>query len=207
MGIGPEPSRSGLPLPAKILIGICALVPIAAVGIVVVMPVLLRARAVEGERRAAADLRAIAAAEQRFRSEDADGNGVRDFWTADVSGLHFFRAGGTPIRLLDAGIATADLDPRESLSSSAPRVGNWFRMLGRDATGNAFARDRAFGVSALPEPGRRGQRVFLIGEENVLLSRSFDGDVLTAGRPPALTGVFPADWPAKEEGRLWRKGE
>ena len=97
-----------------------------------------------GEKSAVEALQRIHAAELDFRRNDGDGNGVPDFWAADLSGL--FRAAqpnGEPCAILDPGIAAADSaalppsdGPRPRLTASLPPRawdGYWVRAVNAGA--------------------------------------------------------------------------
>jgi hypothetical protein len=72
---------------------------------------------------AISDLREI---ERVFKEQDKDGNGVNDFWTGDVSGLHTFG-------LLDRAVAEADVAPLSPLvSKPVPYHGYYFMALEGD---------------------------------------------------------------------------
>src|SRR5947207_5224892 len=50
-------------------------------------------------------------AECDYRANDRDGNGIQDFWTADVTGLYSADPGSGPIKLIDRRVAEADARP------------------------------------------------------------------------------------------------
>jgi len=201
-----ESRRHRLPTWAKYLLAVCAVVPLVVMTLVILVPLVLRAKAQKGERTALASLKSIAAAEEAFRRQDSDSNGVLDYWTGDVAGL----------RGIDPGIARSDLEPLAEVSLPAAHSGNWFRALIRDgARDEAYGQDTdgsgrrvhhrdAFGFAALPEPGRYQPRVFVINESNAILFRAYEGDVLRPGTPRP-TGSFAAEWPGPTTSRLWRK--
>jgi type II secretory pathway pseudopilin PulG len=93
---------------------------IIAVIAAIAIPGLISTQRSSYERGASTSMKTIAVAEADFRSNDRDGNGVNDFWTADVKGLYTMtncavpgRAGGTvdpPIRLIELSLACADSD-------------------------------------------------------------------------------------------------
>lgn len=158
-------------------------------------------------------LQHIRNAELEFRRNDGDGNGVPDFWAADVSGL--FRAAqpnGDPCGFLSPEIAAADRaslpptdGPRPRLTASlpaAPHRGYWVQALkglatdGPDDDHRAWESLRRFAFVALPaEPGVTGQHVFLMGEDGVVWWRDVKAGV-------------PDSWPAHGPGTEgWKRAE
>lgn len=112
------------------------------------------------ERSAAAALRSVAFAEEDFRTNDRDRNGVLDYWTADLAGLHGFHPPGetAPLRLISAELAGAD----DRRPDAAPFGGYWFSA-GDRGLDNLFSPppgiprhpDR-FGFTAYPAGRTRG---------------------------------------------------
>ncbi|MBI3855784.1 MAG: DUF2950 family protein [Planctomycetes bacterium] len=62
----------------------------------------------ENERHAASMLKTLSSAEADYRANERDGNGINDFWTADVAGLFRYR-------LIDKAVADADAQPLHPL--------------------------------------------------------------------------------------------
>ena len=120
------------------------------------------------ERRAHAGLRLIASAEADLRVKDLDGNGVFDFWTIDVVGLH--HAG-----LIDRDLAEADALPRTPVvPAPVPFHGYYFKALRHPAN---------YGFVAYPaEPGVTGSTMYLIDANNVYAA-------------PASANPVPGVWP------------
>jgi hypothetical protein len=95
-------------------------IAIIAVIAAIAIPGLISTQRSSYERGASTSMKTLAVAEADFRSNDRDGNGVNDFWTADVKGLYTLtncavvgKAGGTvdpPIRLIELALAGADSD-------------------------------------------------------------------------------------------------
>jgi type II secretory pathway pseudopilin PulG len=54
----------------------------------IAVPGLVSSQRASNERERVTNLRILVSAEADFRANDRDGNGVNDFWTADVKGLH-----------------------------------------------------------------------------------------------------------------------
>jgi hypothetical protein len=96
------------------------------------------------ERQASSAMKTLCSAEADFRANDRDGNGVLDFWTADVKGLYTMTSaaerGASPshaIKLIDVSVAAADADgafvaaggenvPLSAFTRSKARDGYWF---------------------------------------------------------------------------------
>ncbi len=143
-----RPAEQGLSLPA-VLVAVCVL----AIAAALMIPQWEASRRVSNEREAATALKTITSAEADFRANDRDGNGVNDFWTADLKGLHTMtrasiRGAGRvwddpPIALIPLQVAAADADPTfhpaggenvplDRFSPSAPWRGHWFVALDAD---------------------------------------------------------------------------
>jgi prepilin-type N-terminal cleavage/methylation domain-containing protein len=137
------------------LIELMIVIAIIAVIAAIAIPGLISTQRSSYERGASTSMKTIAVAEADFRSNDRDGNGVNDFWTADVKGLYTMtncavpgRAGGTvdpPIRLIELSLAAADSDGVTNLAGGecmdltqfavfAPKAGYWYGALLSDGT-------------------------------------------------------------------------
>jgi hypothetical protein len=66
-----------------------------AVLLLVCIPCILKAVRLANERNAIGSLQQLGVIETAFRSTDGDGNGVLDYWTADVAGLYYISPAGT----------------------------------------------------------------------------------------------------------------
>jgi hypothetical protein len=149
----------------------------------VAAPFWLRQRAQErrwaNERNAGSTLKQLACAQADFRGNDRDGNGIEDFWTGDVAGLH-------ALGLTDLDTAKADLRPLVRFCPSpVPKDGYFFIALEADdaavppavyrqttdpASGPVHNLAR-FGFMAVPaEPGVSGIPVVMINEGNSLFA-------------------------------------
>ncbi len=160
----------------------------------------------QNERMAAMNLKKVSLAEIDFRDNDRDGNGMKDFWTADLAGL--FRAG-----LIERGIAEADV---EAASPVRPRPlpfhGYTFVALrgdGSTAPPESYRQDTdqksgevhpltKYGFLACPaQPGISGKYYFIINERNEV----WRADV---GFPIPQ----PKNWPSDSELQLyWSRPE
>ena len=127
------------------LIFICAVILLIA-GLTV--PVFVKSQRASNERNAATMLKMLTAAEADFRTNDRDGNGVNDFWTADVKGLYTMTSaavrGANPnnprdpsLKLIELPLAAADGDgafvpaggenvPLSAFARTKARGGYWF---------------------------------------------------------------------------------
>lgn len=87
------------------------IVVVLALLAVLAVPFILERHHEGGEPRYLGTLRTLATAEADFKTNDRDGNGVEDFWVADVSGLYRIHSKGVPIKLIDPRQALADRRP------------------------------------------------------------------------------------------------
>ena len=169
---------------------------IVLVLVLVALPWLQSKRMASNARAATVALRRIAMAEEEFRSNDRNGNGVRDYWTADVAGLW------QQARLIDREIAEADAKPMDPLvpepvqfqgyyfvaltndrSEDPPHV---YRQSANDSGAKVY-NTRRFGFCAYPaEYGRTGTLTFFINEGLRMIKTD------TGGRPMS-------NWPSDQE--------
>jgi hypothetical protein len=135
------------------------------------------------DRNAAGTLRTICYAQADFRANDRDGNGIQDYWVADVSGLYtLLDRAGQPIGLIERSASDADSDPRPNWEGTAtgpqgpltPKAGYTFRALRyhEDEQGLRSPYDLGkgrnplkFGFVAEPIPGLTGVPPTLIVNE------------------------------------------
>ncbi len=69
-----------------------------------------------GERSPSTSLKSLTSEQADFRANDRDGDGVTQFWRADIAGLYALAPGGAPaIRLIELSVAAADDRPKLSL--------------------------------------------------------------------------------------------
>lgn len=142
---------------AALIFSVLALLIIAGIAI----PILRRSQRASNERQAATLMRVLAAANTDFRANDRDGNGVNDFWTADVKGLHTLTSAGvrgsadSSIRLITGPLAAADGDdtfypaggenlPLSQFSPSESLDGYWFMALVTDKSSGALPAERGY---------------------------------------------------------------
>jgi hypothetical protein len=170
------------------------------------------------ERTSSAGLMWINTAQAQFRAEDPDGDGVANYWVADISGLHRLRKkDGRAANLIEDRIAQADSRPTLALDTdgvppktdgvrllragmASPRTGYLFVALQsyEDSGGKLVKYDSGsgrntakFGVCCYPaEYGKTGKMTYIKSEALQPVMWKKD----TAGQPPTF---FPAD-PRKE---------
>jgi hypothetical protein len=150
------------------------------------------------EMIAEASLQFIRNAEETFKNSDSDANGVADYWTRDVAGLHALKdRSGQAIYLLDPGTASADPEgaPRYKLSV-APKNGYFYKMMVSDPDGGVYQKDDGktnktrYGVCAWPAvPGTSGRFTFITNESGKTWKKD------TQGKP---VDKWPGKDPTKE---------
>lgn len=126
------------------------------------------ARWASNQRNAAASIRSIRTAQENFKLNDLDRNGVKDYWTADIAGLYCLQVKTTTnavAALNDIGVASADArqhsDGYENddieynaalLLTFAPKTGFLYQSMKLDAAGVTYARDTDGGGSKVHNP-------------------------------------------------------
>jgi hypothetical protein len=159
---------------------------------------MIRSDHVGNERAACASLDAILLAEDAFRQDDLDRNGIKDYWTRDVAGLH-------SLNLIPENIARADQNPATEIDWQGldrkyePSRGYWFRALPQDGNRSGFR------YAALPSLyGKTGENLFIVDQSRRLLRRDFKDNLVDQGSPPTLNGKWSGEWPPSEEiSELW----
>ncbi|MBV8881852.1 MAG: hypothetical protein JO332_17975 [Planctomycetaceae bacterium] len=141
------------------------------------------------ERSSSTTLKTICSAQADFRANDRDGDGMNQFWRADIAGLYALAPGGGPaIRLIERSLALADARPLYDLSKEgerAPKAGYWYRAIRHadEKTIDAAARFAAVAFPAAYSPKDRW--TYIVDENNTV----FRAD-LGHGRG---VEVFPTD--------------
>jgi hypothetical protein len=123
------------------------------------------------ERKPDTSLKTIIAAQEEFRLKDLDGDGVRQFWRADVAGLYTLRPRSDPakpiLKLIELSVACADDRPQnndlEQYAVRAPKAGYWFRAI-RHADEKSPSPDR-YAVIAIPSTYPEPARYTLVVDE------------------------------------------
>jgi hypothetical protein len=149
-------------------------------------------------------LQFIKNAEEAFKNADSDANGVADYWTRDVAGLHSVKdKTGAPILLLDP--ATAAADPEGAVRYGlppAPKNGYYFKMMVGDPDGEAYQKDDGktnktrFGVVAWPAvPGVTGRLTLIMNESGKVWKKDTQGQAVDRwpGKDPAKDGWMPGE--------------
>jgi hypothetical protein len=144
-------------------------------------------------------LQLIRNAEESFKNSDSDANGVADYWTRDVAGLHSLKdRSGQAILLLDPQTAAADPDGAARYGLGvAPKNGYFFKMMVGDPDGEAYQKDDGktnktrFGVVAWPAvPGATGRFTFITNESGKIWKKDTQGKPVDRwpGKDPAKDG-------------------
>ena len=125
-----------------------------------------------GQRNPSTSLKTLASAQADFRANDRDGDGVQQFWRADVSGLYTIAPGsGDAIKLIELSVASADARPTTDIlkyAVQAPKAGYWFRAI-RHADEDPKALDpQRFAFCAFPDAPSAGKYIFIIDENNTI---------------------------------------
>lgn len=119
-------------------------------------------------------LKSAVDAELKLREGDLDGNGQKDFWTRDWSGLARLRTeDGKPIELIPAAAAAADLHPVEASpdDGTPPRLGppaaaapfHGYRFAALDVPPGGFAF-----IASPSEYGLTGWLTFVVSEDGAV---------------------------------------
>lgn len=149
-------------------------------------------------RNASGTLKTLGTAEADFRSNDRDGNGVNDFWIADVRGLWFILGEEErEIKLIEISAAMADWAPRVDFGDTnygrdvferGPKSGYWYVALSyyEDESGRRLPYDdgtgrnrQRFGFLAFPsEHGVTGEESLILDEGNTMYRKDLEGKLL-----------------------------
>ncbi len=128
-------------------------------------------------------------AQADFRANDRDGNGVRDYWRADVSGLYTVKTGGVgiPNKLIDLSLAAADAQPVSAVAEYAnpgPKNSCWFRAIPHE--GETTPDPDRFAFCAYPAIRRKDYVwTYIVDETNTLYRKKLPW--------PHITPCFPSD--------------
>lgn len=148
---------------------------------------------VENERKAILALKDIFRAQVDFKENDLDKNGVKDYWTADISGLYRTLIGGKEIKLIGPDIAIADAAPMSDGKDLGPMLsprpiaknGYYFRALKsyEDPAGsiNPYGSKNTlrFGFVAYPETyNGTGRQTFIIWEGGTVWRKVLAGEMV-----------------------------
>jgi hypothetical protein len=153
------------------------------------------------ERNASATLKTFASAQADFRSNDRDGDGVKQVWRGDVAGLYTLRPKGSDeaIKLIERSAAMADLRLATAPPADwevAPKAGYWFAALRfEDEAPGKLAPDR-FAFVAAPDTLKAGKTVFAITQAGAVWRRPARGGV----------GDLPTAFPLDPAAAGWTTG-
>lgn len=185
------------------------MVIVTIIGIVaaIAIPSLMKSQKSSNERNAATSLKNISTAEVDFFTNDRDANGVKDFWTRDVSGLYTLCSlqSPEPIKLVELTLAAADSNPlgaaaaaapgahmaMSNFMTSAPKAGFWYVAMTTDPEGSAYQAATQgippldqpwfnltrFGFLCYPDSTIVAQYVFVLNENHVVYKRAIVGSV------------------------------
>ena len=140
--------------------------------VVALLPGRLQSRHTSEERPPSTALKTIASAQADFRANDRDGDGLNQFWRADIAGLYALAPGGGPaIRLIERSLALADARPAYDLSRDgerSPKQGYWYRAIRHadEKTVDAVARFAAVAYPA--EYPKTGKYTYILDENNTI---------------------------------------
>ena len=155
------------------------------------------------ERNPSASLKTLGTAQADFRANDRDGNGRKDYWVADVSGLYCVTSPTAPdalIKLIDISVAGADPTPVMDMSSITQRgskAGYYYGVIPLDETGKPYTpftdnldyagrSTEGFAFCAFPDSyGKSGNFTYISNEQNKIYKKK-------AGSP-----IYR--WPSAEE--------
>jgi hypothetical protein len=183
-------------------------VALISIGAALAVPRLMGGGAAGGvdtnEALAEVTLQFIRNAEETFKNSDSDANGVADYWTRDVAGLHSLKdRSGQFIFLLDPQTAAADPDGAARYGlAAAPKNGYYFKMMVGDPDGEAYQKDdgktnkNRYGVVAWPaQPGVSGRFTFITNESGKVWKKDTQGQPVDRwpGKDPAKDGWSPAE--------------
>jgi hypothetical protein len=143
-------------------------------------------------------------AEETFKNSDSDANGVADYWTRDVAGLHSLKdRSGQAIFLLDPATAAADPDGAARYGlAPAPKNGYFYKMMVSDPDGEVYQKDDGktnktkYGVVAWPAVhGATGRFTFISNESGKTWKKDTEGKPVDKwpGKDPAKEGWVLAE--------------
>jgi hypothetical protein len=152
----------------------------------------------ENDRYAARARFLIMGAENNFRFNDLDGNGIQDYWTGDVAGLYRFG-------LIERGLAEADDRPLIPLvRSPIPWHGYFVHLMGKDdsvsppepyaqvtdaASGRVHHRTKVAVCLYPADPGKSGRYIFMLNDCGAIRRHEW----------PGPNGGAPKNWPTDNE--------
>lgn len=138
-----------------------------------------------GEQSAGASLKTIVSAQADFRENDRDGDGVKQFWRADVAGLYGLlpKDSAEMIKLIELSVAAADLEPVGMSTTgdrgpgvvkpgdyavAAPKAGYWFVALRLEDEVEGPLDPQRFAFCAVPDSPASGKLVYAVTHAGVV---------------------------------------
>ncbi|MEK7309382.1 MAG: DUF2950 family protein, partial [Planctomycetota bacterium] len=177
------------------------MIPFIAIVAAIAIPNLLSGRISANEASAATSLRLMTNAEAVWRQQDADGNGVMDYWTYDVSCLYrMFRADGlTKCAFISIDMANADAAPADDNTfgsnrlsqrigaTAQPKSGYLFQVMELDQNGEPYKQEMVNGVPATNQTkfafvaypdmyGTSGINTYIINQEGTVYANDCGSD-------------------------------
>jgi len=167
--------------------------------------IILTEQMAANEKSAVALLKLLVSAEAIWRQQDPDGNGIKDYWTYDISCLHrMLRADGTTkVAFIPSDYARADVNTAEfgdfgesvgiedwSDLIPEPKNGYYFQAMELDETGAPYSLEEVgetgikaanktkFGFVAYPaEYGQTGRQTFIVNEQGMIYAIGINPDI------------------------------
>lgn len=202
------------------------MIPVLAIVAAIVIPNLLTGRISANEASAIGSLKVMTSTEALWLHEDTDGNGVRDYWTYDVSCLHrMLRSDGlTKCEFISIDLANADAAPADDNifgnnrlaqrigATTQPKSGYLFQVMELDQNGQSYNQEMVDGIPAgnkakfafVAYPaiyGSTGVNTFIVNQEGTVYANDCGSDA------NKIVLQWPGNNPAATTGpggRQWR---
>jgi hypothetical protein len=207
------------------------MIPFVAIVAAIAIPNLLSSRISANESSAVASLKVMTSAEAVWLQQDADGNGIKDYWTYDVS--CFYRAlradNETKVAFIPIDLAKADANPASSDIFGKGRKGHFgiaelpevtstsksgyrFQVMDLDENGQPYNQEMVdgipatnnskFAIVAYPDMyGASGINTFIVNQEGTIYANDCGSDA------NKIILQWPGNNPAATTGpggRQWR---
>ncbi|MEK7449320.1 MAG: DUF2950 family protein, partial [Planctomycetota bacterium] len=192
--------KQGVKIESVSSVGLEASVPAIAIVAAIAIPNLLSSRQSANEISAIYGLRTLISTEAVWMQQDSDRNGVKDYWTYDVSCFYrMLRAdGATKVQMIDIAFAKADAVPApdgvlgteptiENFAGNnikpTPKSGYFFKAMKLNSRGNPYNQETVgnnvaatnqteFAFAAYPaEYGKSGRRTFIVNEGGTIYAK------------------------------------
>lgn len=200
------------------LIELMIVIAIIAIIAAIAIPNILGTTMAGNQKSAISGLSGIGSAEDQFKKDDSDGNGVNDYWVGDVRGLYVIKrsavVGAKVCSLIDAALANADgavlaaypagvnTDLTGLPAARTPLNGYWFRIMTnrQDTTGANVALNggngrnlSAYAHIAYPHLyAKTGKFVYFKDNEQTVYSTDPTSETAVLGALPADVGAHGA---------------